>query len=298
MNELHGAVFAHPVFEKTLRRQLAEMPNLSANHPWFCVYALPHNVFAICEPLHFQEVISFLIVGQSAALLFDTGMGLFDITAVTASLTDLPIIVCNSHTHFDHIGDNHRFAQVHVYDCPTAITRLQAGVSNADLGQNGLPAAFDAAACLPFAPAQYCIQGCDNAVPIQDGHVFDLGGRTLKVLHTPGHSPDSIMLLDEAHKLLWTGDTVYPAALYAHLGAADGPLASDFATYHQTMHDLAAAYSDHTLLCSHNEPIRPGTMLCDIAAAFDAIKAGGTPCTVDDEGLHRYDFSGFSIITQ
>ena len=76
--------------------------------------------------------------------------------------------------------------------------------------------------CLLYtSPEEYAIKPC-NYVPIENGHQFDLGGRVLTAFNTPGHSPDSIMLADDANKLLFTGDTVYPATLYAHLDSHDG----------------------------------------------------------------------------
>jgi len=43
---------------------------------------------------------------------------------------------------------------------------------------------------------------------------IDLGGRSLEVLHVPGHAPDAIALRDEAHGLLFTGDTFYEGPIY------------------------------------------------------------------------------------
>ena len=72
--------------------------------PWFAVYRLPGEVYALYEPHHFQDVISYLILGKERALLLDTGMGIGNIRAVAERLTKLPITVVNSHSHFDHVG--------------------------------------------------------------------------------------------------------------------------------------------------------------------------------------------------
>jgi glyoxylase-like metal-dependent hydrolase (beta-lactamase superfamily II) len=47
-----------------------------------------------------------LIIGGGKSVLFDTGMGISDNSAVVKKLTDTEIIVVNSHTHFDNIGDD------------------------------------------------------------------------------------------------------------------------------------------------------------------------------------------------
>lgn len=50
-----------------------------------------------------------------------------------------------------------------------------------------------------------------EAVPTADtalGETVTLGDRTFKVIHTPGHRPGAVCLLDEGNKLLLTGDSV------------------------------------------------------------------------------------------
>jgi glyoxylase-like metal-dependent hydrolase (beta-lactamase superfamily II) len=43
---------------------------------------------------------------------------------------------------------------------------------------------------------------------------FDLGGRVLDVIPTPGHHPSHIMVFDERTRLLLSGDALYPGRLY------------------------------------------------------------------------------------
>jgi len=43
---------------------------------------------------------------------------------------------------------------------------------------------------------------------MEDGDVLKLGNRLFKVIHTPGHRPGAVCLLDEEHKVLITGDSV------------------------------------------------------------------------------------------
>src|SRR5208282_971634 len=56
-----------------------------AADPWFEVYRVAPGVFAIYEPHQFEEVISFLILGEKRAALFDTGLGIGDIQRVVAA---------------------------------------------------------------------------------------------------------------------------------------------------------------------------------------------------------------------
>ena len=45
---------------------------------------------------------------------------------------------------------------------------------------------------------------------LNDGSSVTAGGRTLWVIHTPGHTPGSICLYDPKDKILFSGDTVFP----------------------------------------------------------------------------------------
>jgi len=97
---------------------------------WFEVYKVAPAVFAIYEPHQSEEVISYLIVGDKRAALFDTGMGISDLKKVTSELTRLPIVVLNSHTHNDHVGDNWQFDTIYAMD--TDFTRENARGSRED----------------------------------------------------------------------------------------------------------------------------------------------------------------------
>src|SRR6202451_1546569 len=85
------------------RPQYTNLDRVSSPDPWFEVYKVTPGVFAIYEPHQFEETISFLILGEKRALLFDTGMGISNIRKVTEELTKLPVDVLNSHTHNDHV---------------------------------------------------------------------------------------------------------------------------------------------------------------------------------------------------
>ena len=98
------------------RPEWSAYEQIETNQDWFEVYAIDDDIFAIYEPGQFEEVMSFLIVGEDQALLFDTGLGIGDMRSVVTELTDRDIIVLNSHTHYDHIGSNYQFDTIYGRD--------------------------------------------------------------------------------------------------------------------------------------------------------------------------------------
>ncbi|MDR3038289.1 MAG: MBL fold metallo-hydrolase, partial [Candidatus Adiutrix sp.] len=255
----------------------------------------PCGGWAIYEPGHFQEVISFLFEGAERALLWDTGLGPGDMRALVESLTRKPLLVLNSHAHFDHMGGNWRFETIHAADHPVGLARITRGLSRQATAEHMSPDQFTSPLPPGFEPAAYEIRGA-KVLPLRAGEELPLGGRTWEVISTPGHSPDSLMLLDRENSILLTGDTFYPAALYTHLDAGDGQT-SDFEVYRATMRRLARDYGRvRRLYCSHNEPIAPGEKLRAAAEAFDAVAEGNPPFSVDEKGLRLYEFDGFSLV--
>ena len=99
-------------YEKLPREAWGNYEKVDQPDQWFEVYKLTDTVYAIYEDGQFEEVISYLVLGDDKAVLIDTGNGIGDIKAVVYRITDLPVMVLNTHTHGDHIGGNHQFKEV------------------------------------------------------------------------------------------------------------------------------------------------------------------------------------------
>lgn len=255
---------------------------------WFEVYRIRPRVFAIYGPHQLEEVISHLILGSDKALLFDTGMGIGNIEAVVGGLTKLPVSVLNSHTHNDHVGDNWRFEDI--YGMDTAFTRASARGSKEDAQAElapgeicgSLPAGFDAKgyATKPFHISHW----------LHDGDIIDLGGRGLKVIATPGHTPDASALLDAKNGLLFTGDSFYLGPIYLYRPE------TDLHAYVASMQKLAAlAPHLQLLLPSHNTPVADPSYLPKVLAAIQKVRRGEAKPIITD-GKHEYVFEDFSSL--
>jgi glyoxylase-like metal-dependent hydrolase (beta-lactamase superfamily II) len=256
---------------------------------WFEVYRIRPGVFAIYEPHQFEEVISYLIVGTQKAILFDTGMGIANIKSVVQALTQLPVSVLNSHTHNDHVGDNWRFRDV--YGMPTEFTRTNARGSTAD-AQAELAPGQTCGGTLPsgFDPKSYRTRAFQITHWLHDGDEFNLGDRTLEVIATPGHTPDSIALLDQRNGLLFTGDTFYPGPIYLYRPE------TDLDAYVVSVKRLAGLVSGlQLLLPAHNVPVSEPGCLQHVLKAIEQVRRGQAKA-VPKDGKQEYVFEGFSFL--
>ncbi|HWG67274.1 MAG TPA: MBL fold metallo-hydrolase, partial [Rhodanobacteraceae bacterium] len=197
---------------------------------YFVVQDLGAGTFAIGEPRYYQQNYSYLIIGTKRALMFDSGSGTRDIGKVVKSLTSLPVTVMVSHLHFDHFGGIGAFDHVAMIDLP----QTRADVSGGRLrpGRYEYLGFWDGRS----APSTHVTEW------LAPGAVIDLGGRSLTVLSTPGHTPSSAALFDAANHRLFIGDYVYPTTLYAFLPGAS------LSAYRQTARRLLATLPDDTIL--------------------------------------------------
>lgn len=256
---------------------------------WFSTRLVAPGVWRVAEPGH---VNCWLVEGDERAVLIDTGLGLSDIRAACEPLTDRPIDVFNTHAHFDHVGGDRAFDRVAIHPAGTERLALDTpadllaeylsyvpamvgayeeirGVDEeyfelftSDERIRPLPAGVDA--------GSWTIPGVLPSATVADGDRIELGGRALEVLHTPGHSPDSICLLLADEGILFTGDTVNSGVLYAHL------LESDVEAFAASTRRLAPLADHVRMVCMahHLRSIAEGPFLAEVAEAFRAITSG------------------------
>ncbi len=286
------------------------------SNSWFVTRRLDDLTFLISEPPH---VNSYLLLGSNRAVLFDTGMGIENIKKVVDGLTDLDLLVVNSHYHFDHSGGNSLFSEIAIHK--EGAEPLAAGVPpewlemytefttdmlekfklykeiddryfhllSVDLWPRPLPKGFSG--------ATWKIPATVPTRLLTDGDVLDLGGRRLRVIHTPGHTPDCICLLDEASGALFAGDTLTTGPHYAHM--PDSNLEAFAASTRRLDREFRAEVS--SIFPAHI--LRYGVdaaFLTEVADGFEAVlnKAVEPQVGVDifGDNVREYWFDRFSIV--
>lgn len=257
---------------------------------WFEVYEVEAGVWAIYEPFQWQEVISYLIIGSDAALLFDSGNGIGNIKAIVDQLTDRPVQVLNSHSHFDHIGGNYQFETVLSPSTEFSIANSRGNDSeqiktevSADALCKELPTGVTEE---NHRSKAYAISGM-----VADGDSIDLGNRKFEVLLIPGHTDDSLALLERETGFLWTGDSFYEGPIWLYFPE------TDLAEYKKSLDRLVELVPQLTALFpAHNTPKAKPSMLVETKQAFDLVLQGKASSVPTWEGVVTFDFDGFGFL--
>ena len=260
--------------------------------PWHESRQVRRGIWSIAEPSH---VTMWLVEGQDRAVLLDTGLGISRVRPVVEQLTSLPVSVVNTHYHFDHVGGNVEFDQTAIHEAGAklvtepvprellnryltytqellaAAQQLQRidhhyfHLMDSDSEPRPLPADFD--------PAAWVIAPQPPSRVLVEGDLLDLGGRELRVLHTPGHSGDSICLFDDVSGILFGGDTINTGPLYAQFHD------SDVETFAKSAARLAELKDDVSMIAVNHfgRTTAAPYLLQEIADGFERMLAGGAP---------------------
>jgi len=289
-----GLIVPKKWYESLPRQSWSRFDKVETSYPWFDVYETTPETYAIYEDGQFEEVMSYLVIGEETAALVDTGNGIGDIKGVVEELTDLPITVVNTHSHFDHTGGNWAFDEVALYDHPFARENIK-GRLHEEIGNflgegmvwKPLPKDID--------PNTWYTKPYKVTRWMKEGDRINLGGKELEVIHTPGHSPDSVSLLERREHLLFTGDIFYLAPIYIYSKDSDmDEFISSFRKMVKADYDWA--------MPAHNESMVEKKVVEDVLTAIEAVKAGkgGVYKSGVANGIkvRRYDYRQFALIVR
>lgn len=175
------------------------------------------DTYRFTETSFGTDVYMYLLIGTEKALLIDTAYGFTDVPAAIRQITDLPLIVVNTHGHMDHMHGNHLYPQVHIsrddrevflrHSDPEYLMGLMEEIAR----ENKLPQFLLKLPMLRVKDTVHCEPS--TSVPLPEQMYFELGRRKVSIPKTPGHTIGSITLLDEKNKWAFSGDTTCQAGV-------------------------------------------------------------------------------------
>jgi glyoxylase-like metal-dependent hydrolase (beta-lactamase superfamily II) len=197
---------------------------------------------------------------------------------VVRGLTALPVTVIPSHLHFDHVGRIAEFSDIALIDLEALRREVKNGV-------------------LTEPPKQYLLQ-TEYRIPVnrwvKDREVIDLGDRRITVISTPGHTPESVSLLDPSHHQLFTGDLVNREVSLLNVPG------SDLREALRSLRELARLAPGRSLAYeAHSEkPLTPAELKLIARGIDDILHKRVLPqriCVAAVPAL-RYDLGAFPIV--
>lgn len=156
----------------------------------------------------------YLIEGREKALLVDGLSGVGSLKAFVRELTDLPVELALTHGHPDHGGAAFEYGRAYIHPDDIASLYETGDAERRFAFASGGAAGFrlrkeDTVPCVPVA-----------TLPMEDGQRFDLGGTVLEAIAVPGHTWGSVVLLDRAARVVYSGDAVNCNTLLVTGGAS------------------------------------------------------------------------------
>lgn len=151
------------------------------------VTKLKENVYLMNDN---NESTGYIIIGTEKAAVIDTMNGYDNIYDVVRTVTDLPLVVINTHGHIDHVSGDYFFDEVYINQ------------KDAEIAQH----TFESRQYNKMKK-KYNLQDA-KLKWMQEGDVFDLGEITLEIYEVAGHTPGSVCILDKEDRILFTGDSI------------------------------------------------------------------------------------------
>lgn len=248
----------------------------------YLIENIDDKTFAITEKI--GGVHSYLLFGNARAMLIDTGNGAGNLKRIVQKITSLPLLVVNTHAHLDHIGGNRFFDVSHLPSGEESLAALHTDKKYINgKFKSMLPLKWRIIARL-VVPYMITPHKFRAEFDITDCVEFDLGGRTVTSICTPGHTPYSMCYYDKSENYLFCGDTVCNQTVLLNL---DGCL--DAETYRESLlkldrftNPLTKFYSGHNTIPLNQSYLRK-FIACANTLNEDSLELttgneSGSPC--------------------
>ena len=223
-----------------------------------------------------------IVVGQETTLVVDSGPTQQAAATIYGYARALrasnKLLVINTEQHLDHIDGNSYFADrgIDIY-------------GHRGIRRNDADLQSDIDAYIASVPDPVRRERPEGRIPFTDTHItnpnkridqdmsLDLGGVTVEVVLTPGHTPTNLCVVVPADRVVFCGDCV----VSGYLPNLEGGDAAAWATWLKSL-DRLASFEPEVLVCGHGPVVQGAAVPLEIARVRAAIQeaiATGKPPT-------------------
>ncbi len=212
----------------------------------------------------------YLLIGDEKAMLIDTGTGEGNIRKFVETITDKPIMVVNTHGHFDHTGGNFWWPE-------------------AWMKQESVDCARNAFSFMPrewFDDKDYPEYAIHT---LEDGEIVDLGNRKVEVIAIGAHNEGSIAFLDRKTRAMFVGDELESGQVLFFVRNQSIPLKDCAALHKANMEKIKSFRSEYDYVWpAHNgAPLVPDPYIEDFIK-LDEQLIGGTAQIMENTGGYGF----------
>jgi len=250
---------------------------------WYKTTTIFTNTHIIEEPKSSQGNVSYLVEGDSKAIMIDTGSGEnlgYEGTKMKYLLNDLttvPITLLLSHFHFDHNQNIHEFNNIAFPDLPVLKQKSINNVyrfSSEELFSGSYPENATVTEWLPLNTD------------------IDLGNRIIQLVNIKGHTNESVAIIDKTNKLAFLGDYLYNGTLFLFD-------VNDITSYKASVdHLISILDSSYRLFGAHGTPEISFSKLKELQDFLVCIQTNSCipkSQSVWGKNTHLYEFNTMKI---
>ena len=242
----------------------------------------------------------YLIEGNERALLIDGLTGVGSLKAFVRELTELPVMMAATHGHIDHVGAAWEYGEVFIN--PDDIALMYTPHHSEPAGRLGFASAPSftgepkrTVPTLADVPAPRPVK----TYPIYEGDIFDLGGIQIEVIQVPGHTQGTVVFLDRAARVVYSGDACNANTLLCLPGSSTIEEYKESLLHFKTFQkDFDVMYGGHGAVAVPNTIIDDGIAMCEriLSGTDESVETpaidGGTAFLGSARGEHYLPVCG------
>ena len=189
---------------------LAKMTGKAVAEVWYSIEPCADNILRFRESHIDTFAVGdiWLVRGSERDLAIDTGCGMVPSAPLIEAVAAKPVTAVALNCYYDHSGGWHGFSDraCHRLDAPEL---LSPDAEQAEVHRYLNDQTLWALPYQGYLLENYALTGAQPSRLVEDGDRFELGNRSLEVMHTAGRTPGGLVIWEAATGSLFTSDMLY-----------------------------------------------------------------------------------------